>query len=179
MEWIAWAAFSLFVATSVALAALLAVWMGQWALGSGWSRTSGALWSGSLLFGWGGVVAAVRLFRWLQPDQRHAEGLGLFLAGIIAFNPDWLGVPLAYATYWLLTGIIPGMAFLLAIVPFLLNAGSFHRQRRLLAGFGCWLLAVTLVGLVLIPAATSLVVGPKTEVFRVFYAVMGSRIRSN
>jgi hypothetical protein len=177
MEWIAWAAFTVFVGSSGALASFLAVWMGRSALGHDWRLTSGALWLGSLPFAWGGAIVAFRSFRWLQPDPRHAEGFGLFLAGIIAFNPDWLGVPLAYAAfavYWLLTRVLPVTVFLLAVVPFLLNAGPLRRQHSLLPGFGRWLLAATLVGLVLIPVAVSLAVGPKVSVFQIFrYAVSG------
>jgi hypothetical protein len=182
MEWIAWAPFSVFVATSLALAALLAVWMGQWALGTDWSRTSGSLWLGSLLLGWGGVIVAVRLFRWLQPGPGLGFALGLlfvlFFGWTIALNLDWLGKLLASAMDMLVIVILAGMAFWPVILPFLLNARSFYRRKRLVAGFGRWLLAVTLVGLVLIPAVTSFVVGPKTGVFRVFYAVRESSIRS-
>jgi hypothetical protein len=177
MEWIAWAAFSVFVASSLALASFFAVWMGRLALGQSWRLTSGALWLGSLLLAWGGAMAAVRLFRWLQPDPRHAEGVGLFLARIIAFNPGWLGVPLAYAAfvvYWLFTRVLPVMAFLLAVVPFLLNAGPLRHQHRMLPGFGRWMLAGTLAALVLIPVAVSIVVGPKVSIFQIFRYVAGS-----
>jgi accessory gene regulator protein AgrB len=117
-------------------------------------------------------MVAVRLFSWLQPGPEHVRGIGYAL-GVIALLIPLLGLLIAYAVTLLIAVILPGMAFLLAIVPFLLNGGTFHRQQRLRAGLGCWLLAVTLVGLVLIPAARSLVVGPKIEVFRVFHFVRG------